>query len=520
MDDPRKPEASDNVDNVDPTPHSTPDGDVTPSQAFDPPSQLPSDLEREVADAMASMNPDDLAELCGADTSNESTAPGSELIGRIVACNDDEVFLEFGPKLQGILPRAQVKEGESVEVGQRMSVMIDRHDKEADLLILRRKGAVQRANWDSLAKGMLLEGRVTGLIKGGLEVDFNGIRGFMPVSQASASPMKDVSVLLNERIRCEVIEVERRAKNIVVSRRKLIEREQAQAAEQLKEELAVGQVRKGTVRNITEFGAFVDLGGLEGLVHIRDVSWGTVDKVEDVLSLGQEVEVQVLKIDMKRGRISLGFKQTQPDPWDHAEKHYPVGTTLKVRIVRIAEFGAFAELEPGVEGLIPIREMSWTRVQKTSDVVNPGDMVDVVVVALDQPKRRLSMSIKQVQGDPWEGVLDGFEPNSLAKGTVTRLADFGAFVELIPGVEGLIHISELSDRRVRSCGEVLKVGQEVETRVLGIDKEERRISLSLKQVKAPDQATAAMADANSEPPQPPKKRKKPLRGGLSSHFDW
>jgi small subunit ribosomal protein S1 len=252
-------------------------------------------------------------------------------------------------------------------------------------------------------------------------------------------------------------------------------------------------------------------------VHISDLSWGTVEKVTDVLSPGQEVEVKVLKIDKERGRISLGLKQAQPDPWAAVPERYPVGSALKVRVIRTADFGAFAELEPGVEGLIPISEMGWARVHSPSSVVSVGDMVDAVVIRIEAEKHRLALSMKQAQADPWAGVLDTFSEQSLVTGRVTRLADFGAFVELVPGVEGLIHISELSDRRVGSCGEVVKVGDEIESRVLGVDQENRRISLSLKQVQAP---SVPEESAVPEPAKPKKKRKRPLRGGLTSHFDW
>lgn len=499
----------------------------TPSQsgpdAGDPTAPTMADLDEEVARAMSAMDPADLAELTGDVVPTDEAAPsGTELVGKVVGVSPDEIFLEFGPKSQGILPRTQLKDPDSITLGQSLGVMVDRFDKEAGLLILRLKGSVQRASWETLQRGMLVEGRVIGMIKGGLEVDLNGIRGFMPSSQVSASPMKDVSVLLNERIRCEVIEVDRRAKNVVLSRRRLIEREQASARRALIDELEVGQTRKGTVRNITDFGAFVDLGGIEGLIHIRDLSWATVDKVSDVLATDQEVEVRILKLNAKRDRISLGLKQTQPDPWVHVPERYPVGTQLKVRIVRIADFGSFAELEPGIEGLIPISEMAWTRVQTVRDVVSVGDMVDAVVIRFEPDKRRLALSMKQAQPDPWESVLDGFSEQSLATGRVTRVTDFGAFVEVAPGIEGLIHISELSDKRVKTTGDVVEVGQVVEARVLSIDQENRRIALSIKQVNAPQQASDAVPSADSESPVPaaPKKRKKPRRGGLSSHYDW
>lgn len=478
-------------------------------------SLMTPDIEREVAAAFADMSPEDINNLSSKDVLDESISPGTPLIGTVVGLTDADVFLEFDVKSQGVVPRSQFGKKESLEIGRRVDVVVERFDAEAGLFIVNRQGAVQRAQWATLEVGAVVQGRATGLIKGGLEIDLQGIRAFMPGSHADVVPMKDISILLNENIRCEVIELDRRSKNLIVSRRKVIEHERKEAAEKLKSELAVGQVRKGVVRNIAEFGAFVDLGGLEGLIHIRELSWGTVDKVTDVLTSGQEVEVQVLKIDEKRNRISLGLKQTQPDPWVGVENRYAVGTSLKAKIVRVADFGAFAELEPGVDGLIPISEMSWKRVNTPSDAVSVGDMVDAAVIRMEPEKRRIALSMKQAQSDPWEGVLDGFKVNEKTKGTVTRLADFGAFVEVAPGVEGLIHISELSDRRVNSAGDVVTVGQEVETRVLGVDKENRRISLSL---RTPRKEEAALSD--SAPSQPRKKRAKPLRGGLSSHYNW
>jgi small subunit ribosomal protein S1 len=473
---------------------------------------------------MASMAPEDLAELCGEvgsshgaiPTDAETVPPGKELTGTVVGFSDDEVFLEFDAKSQGVLARGQLGESNSVELGVRLEVVVDRFDSDSGMLVVRRKGAVQRAAWTNLAVGMIVQGKITGLNKGGLEVDFNGIRGFMPGSQVDLHPMRDISVLLGQVVRCEVIELERKHKNVLVSRRKLLERERAEFREKLKEELAVGQSRRGVVNNITEYGAFVDLGGLDGLIHIRDVSWSPVEKVSDVLTPGQEVEVKVLRIDAKRERISLGLKQAQPDPWQSVPGRYAVGTDVKVRVVRLADFGAFAELEPGIEGLIPVSEMAWHRVQKSSDLVSIGSVVDAKIIRIEPERRRIALSIRQAQPDPWAGVLESFPEKSVVRGKVTRLANFGAFVELASGVEGLIHISELSDRRVKTCRDVVDVGQEVDVRVLGIDRDNRRISLSLK-TAAP---TEGSSDGEPEAPKPVKKRKKPLRGGLSSHWEW
>lgn len=500
------------------------DGSSRPIDACTGPSNNPSMLEidHEVEQAMSSMDPADLAELRGeVGGSSDSAAPGSELVGTVTGVTDDDVFLQFGVKTQGVVPHAHFGKKEPIEVGRRVDCVVERFDEESGLLIVSRKGAATRATWTNLTRGMLVEGRVTGVIKGGLEIDLKGIRAFMPGSQADIHPMKDVSLLLNQMVKCEVMEVDRRHKNVLLSRRKVMEREQAELREKLKGELEAGQLREGFVRSITDFGAFVDIGGIDGLVHISDMSWGSVGKVTDVLEVGQKVKVMVLKVDTKRDRISLGLKQAMPDPWTGAADKYPVGSSLKARVVRLADFGAFAELESGVEGLIPISEMNWSRTRAASDAVSVGDMVDCVVIRMEPDKRRIAMSMKQAQADPWAGVLESFPAQSIVKGKVTRLADFGAFVEIAPGVEGLVHISELADRRVNSCSEVVQVGQEVEARVLGTDREHRRISLSIKAVQAhaAGEETAHAATVTA-PAKPRKERKKPLRGGLSSHFDW
>jgi small subunit ribosomal protein S1 len=483
--------------------------------ARDTATLFPPDLEREVADALADMPAAELAELTGGSGDN-GAAPGSDLTGTVVGVSGDDVFLQFGAKTQGVLPRNQFGKNEAVDVGRRVDVTVERYDGEAGLLIVNRKGAIQRATWTTLTVGSLVEGKATGVIKGGLEISLKGIRAFMPASHADVHPMKDTSELLNQTFTCEVIELDRRNKNVIVSRRNVMQRDREAAKRKLKAELEAGQLRRGIVRRITEFGAFVDLGGIDGLLHIRDLSWGTVEKVEDVVHVDQEVEVKVLKVDENRERISLGLKHALPDPWNGAAEKYPEGTRLKARVVRLANFGAFAELEPGVEGLIPISEMSWSRLKHAGEAVSAGDVVDCQVIRFEGQKRRIALSMKQAQPDPWDVALDGFTPNSMVQGKVTRLADFGAFVELVPGVEGLVHISELSDRRVRTCADVVREGQEVEARVLGVDKESHRISLSLRPA---DAGGGPAADPAGEA-RPKKKRKKPLRGGLASHFDW
>lgn len=477
-------------------------------------------IEQEVAEAMAGMSSEDLAELTGGagapappPQSPESIATGSDMVGTIVGVTEEDVFLDLGTNLQGVLPRGQFGKKESLDAGRRVDVVVERYDADLRLLLVNRKGQLDRATWTNLAPGMVLEGRVTGMNKGGLELDLKGVRAFMPASQVDIVPVKDISVLLNTSVRFEVLEVDRRHKNVLVSRRKLLERERAEARERIFAELTNGQVRKGVVTNTTEYGAFVDLGGIDGLIHISDMSWGTVEKVTDVVSPGQEVEVKVLKVDRERERISLGLKQVTQNPWSTAAERYPVGTALKVRVLRLANFGAFAELEPGLEGLIPVSEMSWTHVRNPSDAVKTGDMVDAVVIRVEADKRKLALSMKQATPDPWAEVVGSFPAQSIVTGKVMRLTDFGAFLELAPGVEGLVHVSEIADRRVRTPADVLTVGQEVQVRVLGVDRDQRRMSLSIKAVHHQPEHTAAAAAASG--PQPAKKqRKKPLRGGV------
>ena len=525
MSDTPKPEVTNEKAPVSATPEPGNGGKPRATATSTRPVQISEAEQREIDRELEEMMSDVSGSAGAADRTSptmtppgESIEPGTKMTGTIAGVSDEEVFVEFGAKCQGVLERGQFTKKETVEVGARVEVIADRYDEDSALLILRRPGVIQKATWDTLSQGAVVEGRVTGMIRGGLEVDLQGIRGFMPASQASLAPMKDVSELLNQKIQCEVVEIHKRSKNVIVSRRRLLEREAAAKREKLEAELEVGQIRKGVVRNITAFGAFVDLGGLEGLVHIREMSWGTVEKVSDVLTTGQEVEVKVLKIDKERGRLSLGLKHAQPDPWINVGDRFPEGTELKARVVRVLDFGAFAEIEPGVEALIPISEMGWTRTNRTEDAVSVGDMVNVKVMRVELKKRRIALSMKQAQPDPWAGVLESFTPQSLVKGKVTKLTDFGAFVEIAPGIEGMVHISEISDGHVRTCGDVLTVGQEIETRVLGVDSEKRRISLSIKQVKSPEAGSDAEA-AQAEDHQP-KKRRKPLRGGLSSHYDW
>ncbi|HRX83799.1 MAG TPA: S1 RNA-binding domain-containing protein [Phycisphaerae bacterium] len=478
-------------------------------------------VDREVADAMASMSAQDLAELTLGESEPSSAAPDPGIQqGRIEAIHDDEVFISLGQKTQGVLPRNQILPSETLAVGEPIEVVVDRYDRESDLLILSRKGHARSAAWDLLKPGDVVEGRVVGLNRGGLEVQLKGIKAFLPASHVDLMHVKDISIFLNEQVRCEVLEIDRRGKSLTVSRRKVQEKERESKREELLDELEVGQVRKGVIGNLAEFGAFVDLGGVDGLIHISDLSHKQIKEPSEVVKTGDVVEVKVLKIQDSKGkkRISLGLKQTQPDPWTGVEDRFPVGSQQRARVVRLADFGAFAELEEGIEGLIPISEMSWSRINRPKEVVDVGQMVDVSVIRVEPQRKRLALSMKQAQPDPWAEVMESFTPESTADGKVTRIADFGVFVELAPGVEGMVHISELSDKRVKACGDVVKVGQEVKARVLKVDSGARRISLSLKPASSQREAEAAASiDLGKKKP---RKKDRQLRGGLSIEWDW
>lgn len=497
-------------------------GGASASPAPTPPASpggMDAALQKEVDAAMADMSPDELAAVTVGDDGGPGSVEGVQL-GRIEAVRGDDVFISLGDKSQGVLSKSQFTPEESLAVGEPVEVVIDRYDRDSDLLILSRKGQARSVEWDLLKPGDIVEGRVVGLNRGGLEVQLKGIKGFMPASQVDVMHVKDISILLNEMVKCEVLEINRKGRKLTLSRRAVLEKERAANRAQMLKELEPGQVRKGVVGNLAEFGAFVDLGGVDGLIHISDLSWGQIKHPSEVVKEGEVVEVKVLKVQESDGktRISLGLKQAQPDPWEKVADQFPVDSTQRVRVVRLADFGAFVELSEGIEGLIPISEMAYSRIGKPAEVVSVGETVDAKVIRVEPKRRRIALSIKQARPDPWAEVLESYEPDSKVSGKVTKLMDFGAFVELAPGVEGLIHISELADRRVGSCAEVVKPGQEVEARVLKVDGENRRISLSLKEPGKgkPEKPTAELDLGKRKP----KKKDRKLRGGLSSEWDW
>ena len=480
---------------------------------FRPQQGLDEALQRELDEALGDRSIEDLMDAdSGDDVAGRPSAAKGVRSGKVIAIQGDDVFVDMGGRSEGVLPAEQFKEEPLPEVGDSVEVTIEGYDQADGLLRLSREGAVLAAAWDTIEEGQIVEGRVTGHNKGGLELDVNGINAFMPISQVERFHVEDLAEYLNQRLRCSIMEIDHAAENVVVSRRELLEQEAAEARESLFESLQPDQVVSGVVRSIMPYGAFVDIGGVDGLLHVSDMSHGRVEDPSSIVSVGEGVEVMVLKVDREQRRVSLGLKQVLPDPWHDAQEKWGPDDVVSGRVTRLADFGAFVELEAGVEGLVPIGEMTFERrIRHPGEIVSEGDVVRIRVMNVDTQRRRISLSLKRVGDDPWIGASIRWPVGDAVEGVVTRIADFGAFVELTGGVEGLVHISELSNERVRGVGDVLREGQTARVKVLSVDEEARRISLSVKQlVEAPDDDTTRQEG----PARAPRKRKKPLKGGL------
>ncbi len=474
-------------------------------------------LEKELNDALAGVSLDDLygfdkpgpAQAPGAAGQAKGTRPGTRR-GRIVSIDKDDAFVDFGGKSQGIISLQQFPDEEPPVVGQEMEFNVDRYDEREGVLVLTRKGATaQNVSWENLEVGQIVEGTVTGVNKGGLELEVKKMRAFMPAGQVDLYFNPDLSVYLNQKLTGEVTQFDAHAKNLILSRRNVLEREKEASKQKLLEELEEGQVRRGTVRNVTDFGAFVDLGGMDGLLHVSEMSFKRGVKPSDLVKVGDVLDVKVTKLDRESGKMSLSLKQARGiDPWMDAATKYSVGTQITGRVTKVESFGAFIEVEEGLEGLLPVSEISWQRIKSPSEVLKDGDTLRLVVISVDANAKRMSFSLKQAGPDPWKTANERYATDMVVPGTVTRTVDFGAFVELEPGLEGLIHVSELSDQRVRSAGDVVKLGQQVNVRVLELDSAGRRISLSLKS------AYVLPTPAAGPAPAPGKKKKVQLRGGL------
>ncbi|HMB94687.1 MAG TPA: S1 RNA-binding domain-containing protein [Tepidisphaeraceae bacterium] len=468
-------------------------------------------IDSEVDAALSGLSMDALYEF---DKPQASPAEGKGMRkGRVVSVDQpkDEVFVDFGGKSQGVASLSQFDE--VPHVGDEMEFHVERYDPHEGLLILARKGAASaNVTWENLEIGQIVEGMVTGMNKGGLELSIKNMRAFMPAGQVDLYFQKDISTFIGQKLKVEVTQFEASAKNLIVSRRNILEREKEEAREKMLAEIAEGQVRRGTVRSVMDYGAFVDLGGMDGLLHVSEITWKRGIKPSDIVKVGDVVDVKILKFDRAAGKLSLSLKQTMADPWENVASRYAVGSAVTGRVSKVESFGAFIEVEEGIEGLLPVSEMSYQRIRHPSDVVKEGDTLRLVVLSVDPVAKKMSFSLKQAGPDPWKTVADRYAVDMVVDGTVTRVVDFGAFVELEPGLEGLVHISELADHRVKSAGDVVKQGQAVKVRILEVDSKSRRVSLSLKRANE----IAAVAMVLTEPTKSQKKKKQQLRGGL----DW
>lgn len=408
-----------------------------------------------------------------------------QLQGTVVAITADSVLLDIGYKSEGILPLSSF-EGKPVQVGDKLSVTVKGRDPEGYYELTRFKIA-RPADWPALERAFadkaVIVGTVTAMIKGGFSVDV-GVRAFMPASRSGVREAAEMEKLVGQEIRCRITKLDTTEEDVVVDRRAVLEEEERAVKGRRYSELREGDVINGTVRSLTDYGAFVDIGGIDGLLHVADLSWSRVNKPADVLSVGQEIEARVLKVDLEKQRISLGMKQLQPHPWDSVAEKYKTGERVRGKVSRLADFGAFVELEPGVEGLIHISEMSWAkRVRKPSDIVNVGDAVEVVVLGVNVGEQRLSLGLKQALGDPWADVAQRLAAGSTVEGPITSITKFGAFVQVNEGVEGMVHVSEIdAEKRINHPQDVLKLGQVVKAQVLSVDPERRLMRLSMKQL--------------------------------------
>mgnify|MGYP005836889089 CR=1 FL=1 len=408
------------------------------------------------------------------------------LKAKIVAISGNEAVLDVGLKSEGIVGLDEWDDASQVKVGDEVEVLVEDID-ETGMIVVSKRRADRILNWkrivETTKEGDVVKGRVLRKIKGGLLVDI-GVPVFLPASQVDIRRPADVGEYIGQEIESKVLKIDTERRNIVISRRKLVEEERARAKAKLLEEIEVGQIRKGIVKNIADFGAFVDLGGIDGLLHITDMSWDRIEHPSQMLKVDQEVEVKVLAVDRDREKIALGLKQKEENPWERVADRYPVGTRVRGEVVNIMNYGAFVKLEPGVEGLVHISEMSWTRrINHPSEVVNPGDMVDVVVLDVDKDKQEISLGMKQTEVNPWTTVAQKYPPGTVVEGVVRNLTNYGAFVEIEEGIDGLLHVSDMSwTKKVSHPSEAIKKGDRVRCVVLTVDQEKMRIGLGLKQM--------------------------------------
>ncbi|MGE4519039.1 MAG: 30S ribosomal protein S1 [Desulfobacteraceae bacterium] len=416
---------------------------------------------------------------------------GEVVTGRVISIGRDSVIVDIGYKSEGAVPAEEFKDenGEiTVKKGDKIEVMIEFWDEDEEEVVLSKEKAEKQKVWDEIAeiheKDGIVEGIIINRVKGGFSVDI-GVQAFLPGSQADLRPIKNMDVMVGKKFKFKVLKFNKRRSNIVLSRRVILESMRQEQRSATLEELEIGRVMTGTVKNITEYGVFIDLGGVDGLLHITDISWGRVKHPSELFALGDEIEVKILSYDLEKERVSLGMKQLTPDPWETAAQQYPVGSKVKGRVVSLTDYGAFVELEEGIEGLIHVSEMSWTKkVKHPSKMVSVGEEVEAVVLDLKPESRRISLGMKQVEPNPWDLISDKYPVGTIIEGKIKNITDFGLFIGIEDDIDGLVHISDISwTKRIKHPGEVYKKGDTVQAVVLDIDKENERFSLGIKQTQ-------------------------------------
>jgi len=421
----------------------------------------------------------------GMDTTFKS---GSIVEGTVSAVKDDDVFTDIGYKSEGVVKLDEFRDPAEAVPGFKFDVMIvSLEDDRTGMLILSKKRADDQIRWkmvqERYTEGCIVNGTIRAKVNGGLIVDIDGVEAFLPGSQLDVSPIRDLTPYIGQSYEFKVIKISNERRNIIISRRELIEGTMAEKKAELLGSLQKGEVRKGKVKNITDFGAFIDLDGIDGLLHITDMSWGRIKHPSEMLKVGQELDVMVLEVDQDRERISLGLKQCSENPWVTIAEQYPKGTRVKGKVVNLAAYGAFVEIAPGIEGLVHISEFSWTkRVARASDMLNQGDEVDVEILSIDSENQKIALGIRQTQANPWDSVQDRYPVGGRVKGKVRNFTTYGAFIELEEGIDGMIHVSDMSwTRKINHPSECLEKGKEVEAIILDVNPKEQRISLGLKQ---------------------------------------
>ena len=411
------------------------------------------------------------------------------ITGRIIGINEKDVLVDIGFKSEGIISRNEFSENNLPDIGEKLEVFLEKIEDESGNTVLSKEKAEFLNRWKDLRNihetGEIIKGQIIRRIKGGMVVDLAGVQAFLPGSQIDIRPVKDFDQYINKEIDLRVVKFNEMRKNVVVSHKAIIEDTLAEQRDELFSKLEVGSVIDGRVKNITDFGVFVDLGGIDGLLHITDLSWGRVNHPSEIVNMDDELTVKIIDFDQDKKRVSLGLKQLTPHPWENIQSQYPEGSSVSGKVVSMTNYGAFIEVKPGIEGLIHVSEMSWTKhIKNPSELYSLGDIIDAKVLAIDVDERKISLGAKQLQPDPWDEIEEKYIPGNLVKGKVINLTQFGAFIELEEGIDGLIHVSDLSwTKIVRHPKEILGKDEEIEVRILEVSRESRRISLGIKQIE-------------------------------------